>query len=123
MKILVVDDEPNVSNGIKDFLLDSDLDVTHVETALNGFEAIDYLRMDAFDLVLTDIQMGRMSGIELMETIRMEQPELPFVVISAHEKFDFAAKSLRLGAHDYLVKPVEREHLLRIVREVLGQKA
>ncbi|MFD0672451.1 response regulator [Cohnella sp. GCM10027633] len=122
MKILVVDDEPNVSTGIKDFLLDSDLEVTHVETALNGFEAIDYLRMDAFDLVLTDIQMGRMSGIELMETIRMEQPELPFVVISAHEKFDFAAKSLRLGAHDYMVKPVERDDLLRVVRQVLRQK-
>jgi len=122
VKILVVDDEPNASNGIKDFLLDSDLDVTLVETALNGFEAIDYLRMDTFDLVLTDIQMGRMSGIELMETIRMEQPELPFVVISAHEKFDFAARSLRLGAHDYLVKPVEREELLRVVRRVSKEK-
>jgi len=122
VKILVVDDEPNVSSGIRDFLLDSDLGATHVETALNGFEAIDYLRMDTFDLVLTDIQMGRMSGIELMETIRMEQPELPFVVISAHEKFDFAAKSLRLGAHDYLVKPVERDDLLRVVNQVLQQK-
>lgn len=122
MKILVVDDEPNVSTGIRDFLLDSDLAVTHVETALNGFEAIDYLRMETFDLVLTDIQMGRMSGIELMETIRLEQPELPFVVISAHEKFDFAAKSLRLGAHDYLVKPVERDVLLRVVRQVLQHK-
>lgn len=122
MKILVVDDEPNVSTGIRDFLLESDLEVTYVETALNGFEAIDYLRMDAFDLVLTDIQMGRMSGIELMETIRLEQPELPFVVISAHEKFDFAAQSLRLGAHDYLVKPVERDVLLNVVRQVLRQK-
>jgi two-component system response regulator YesN len=122
VKILVVDDEPRVSAGIKQFLLDSDLNVTFVETALNGFEAIDYLRMDHFDLVLTDIQMSRMSGIELMETISMEQPELPFVVISAHEKFDFAAKSLRLGAQDYLVKPVERDELLRVVRRVLREK-
>lgn len=122
VKILVVDDEPRVSIGIKNFLLDSELGVTYVETALNGFEAIDYLRMDAFDLVLTDIQMSRMNGIELMETIYLEQPHLPVVVISAHEKFDFAKKSLRLGARDYLVKPVERDDLLRVVRRVLGEK-
>ncbi|MDF2835483.1 MAG: hypothetical protein K0Q63_1123 [Paenibacillus sp.] len=121
-KILVVDDEPNVSIGIRDFLLASDLRITSVETALNGFEAVDYLRMDQFDLVLTDIQMSRMSGIELMETIYMEQPHLPVIVISAHEEFDFAKKSLRLGARDYLVKPVEEEELLRVVNNVLGEK-
>lgn len=120
-KILVVDDEPRVSTGIKNFLLGSDLNIGHVETALNGFEAVDYLRMDAYDLVLTDIQMSRMSGIELMETIYMEQPQLPVIVISAHEKFDFAKKSLRLGARDYLVKPVERDHLLRVVGQVLRE--
>lgn len=121
-KILVVDDEPNVCIGIKELLLASDLDILCVETALNGFEAVDYLRMDQFDLVLTDIQMSRMSGIELMETIYMEQPHLPVVVISAHEEFDFAKKSLRLGARDYLVKPVEEEELLRVVDNVLKEK-
>ncbi|MDF2837182.1 MAG: hypothetical protein K0Q63_2822, partial [Paenibacillus sp.] len=121
-KILVVDDEPRVSTGIKNFLLASELGISHVETALNGFEAIDYLRMDAFDLVLTDIQMSRMSGLELMETIYLEQPHLPVIVISAHEKFDFAKKSLRLGARDYLVKPVELSELLRVVGQVLREK-
>lgn len=121
-KILVVDDEPRVSAGIKNFLLASDMNITYVETAINGFEAIDYLRMDSFDLVLTDIQMGRMSGIELMENIYMEQWNVPVIVISAHEKFDFAKKSLRLGARDYLVKPVERTELLRVVHKVLTQK-
>ncbi|WP_168119574.1 response regulator [Paenibacillus sp. HB172176] len=121
-KILVVDDEPRVSTGIKNFLLASELNISYVETALNGFEAIDYLRMDTFDLVLTDIQMGRMNGIELMETIYMEQSNLPVIVISAHEKFDFAKKSLRLGARDYLVKPVELDELLRVVGKVLSEK-
>ncbi|MEK4850769.1 response regulator [Paenibacillus sp. FSL H7-0756] len=121
-KILVVDDEPRVSAGIRNFLLSSDMNITAVETAVNGFEAIDYLRMDQFDLVLTDIQMGRMSGIELMENIYMEQWNVPVIVISAHEKFDFAKKSLRLGARDYLVKPVERTELLRVVRNALTRK-
>ena len=79
------------------------MDISHVETALNGFEAIDYIRMDQYDLVLTDIQTSRMNGIELMETIYIEQPHLTAVVISAHEKFDFAKKSLSLGAREYLM--------------------
>jgi len=121
-RILVVDDEPRVSIGIRNFLLGSDLNISCVETALNGFEAIDYIRMDTFDLVLTDIQMSRMNGLELMETIYMEQPGLPVIVISAHEEFDFAKKSLRLGARDYLVKPVEQSELLRTVNKVLIEK-
>jgi two-component system response regulator YesN len=121
-KILVVDDEPRVSTGIRNFLLESDLNINHVETALNGYEAIDYLRMDHYDLVLTDIQMGRMSGLELMETIYMEQLHLPIIVISAHEKFEFAKKSLKFGARDYLIKPVEEEELLRAVRQVLQEE-
>ncbi len=121
-KVLVVDDEPIVSSGIKDYLLASELNISRVETALNGFEAMDYLRLDAFDLVLTDIQMSQMNGIELMEAILTEQPNLPIVVISAYEKFDFAQKSLRLGAKDYLVKPVGLQQLLRVVGQALAQK-
>jgi len=121
-KILVVDDEPMGSTGIRNFLLSSDLQISHVETALNGFEAIDCLRMESYDLVLTDIQMGRMNGLELMEIICMEQPALSVIVISAHEKFDFAKKSLQFGAKDYLVKPVKRPELLRIVGKVLQEK-
>ncbi len=121
-RILVVDDEPRVSMGIKNLLLNAGLDITHVETAVNGFEAIDYIRMDPYDVVLTDIQMSRMNGIELMETIYIECPYLPVIVISAHEKFDFAKKSLSFGAREYLVKPVEKDDLLHAVNKVLREK-
>ncbi|OAS17709.1 response regulator transcription factor [Paenibacillus oryzisoli] len=121
-KILVVDDEPTVSSGIKGYLMRSDLEIGHVETALNGFEALDCLRMDTYDLVLTDIQMGMMNGIELMEAILLEQPHLPVIVISAHEKFDFAKRALRLGAKDYLIKPVELDELMRVVDKALQEK-
>ncbi len=121
-KILVVDDEPRVSTGIKNYLLASDLSIKHVETALNGFEALDYLRMDAYDLVLTDIQMSMMNGIELMEAIYLELPHIPIIVISAHEKFEFAKRSLRLGARDYLIKPVDLDELIRVVKQVLCEK-
>ncbi|CAN7406746.1 response regulator [Paenibacillus sp. LjRoot153] len=121
-KILVVDDEPTVSTGIKSYLMRSELGIDHVETASNGFEALDCLRMDTYDLVLTDIQMGMMNGIELMEAILLEQPHLPVIVISAHEKFDFAKRALRLGAKDYLIKPVELDELMRVVGKALQEK-
>lgn len=121
-KILVVDDEPTVSTGIKSYLMRSELRIDHVETASNGFEALDCLRMDTYDLVLTDIQMGMMNGIELMEAILLEQPHLPVIVISAHEKFDFAKRALRLGAKDYLIKPVELDELIRVVDKALHEK-
>ncbi|MDR6551059.1 response regulator [Paenibacillus qinlingensis] len=122
VKILVVDDEPTVSTGIKSYLMRSELGIDHVETASNGFEALDCLRMDTYDLVLTDIQMGMMNGIELMEAILLEQPHLPVIVISAHEKFDFAKRALRLGAKDYLIKPVELDELMRVVGKALQEK-
>jgi two-component system, response regulator YesN len=121
-KILVVDDEPRVSTGIRNYLLQSGLKIDHVITASNGFEALDYLRMESFDLVLTDIQMSMMNGIELMEAIFLEQPHLPVIVISAHENFEFAKQSIRLGARDYLIKPVELDELVRVVGKVLHEK-
>ncbi|THF73442.1 response regulator transcription factor [Cohnella fermenti] len=121
-KILVVDDEPRVSAGIRGHLLQSGLPIAHVEAASNGFEALDCLRMDAYDLVLTDIQMAMMNGIELMEAILLEQPHLPVIVISAYEKFAFAKTALRLGAKDYLIKPVELDELIRVVDKALREK-
>jgi two-component system, response regulator YesN len=120
-RILVVDDEPIVCQGISSYLYRSNLNISHVETALNGFEALDDLRMEAYDLVLTDIQMGGMNGIELMEAIYTEQKGIPVVVISAHEDFHYAQQAMRLGADDYLIKPVELELLVQVVGRVLRQ--
>ncbi len=119
--VLIVDDEPLICGAISRFLLRSELGISRAETALNGFEALDYLRMDKFDLVITDIQMGGMNGIELMEIIFSEHPGIPVIVISAHEDFKYAQQALRLGALDYLIKPVESQHLSTTVGKVLGK--
>lgn len=123
LRVLVVDDEPIVSAAIAEYLRNSRLDIQFVESALNGFEALDYLRLDAYDLVLTDIQMGGMSGIELMEAIFVEQPGLPVIVISAYDEFEYARHALRLGAKDYIVKPVQLDHLEEVVERVIKEKA
>lgn len=121
-RVLIVDDEPLVCGAISRFLLRSELEIVCAEVALNGFEALDYLRMEHYDLVITDIQMGGMSGIELMEVIFSEFPGLPIIVVSAHEDFRFAQQALRLGALDYLIKPVEADHLVATVAKALDKR-
>lgn len=120
--ILVVDDEAIVCQGIKEFLEASELKISQVLTAWNGYEALDYLRMESIDLVLTDIQMDGMNGIELMGAILAEKPDIPVIAISAHDEFEYAQKCIRLGARDYLIKPVHLEQLLQVVGRALSER-
>lgn len=120
-RVLVVDDEPIVCQGISSFLQRANLGIGAAETALNGFEALDELRTESYDLVLTDIQMGEMNGIELMEAIYTQHKGMPVIVISAHEDFHYAQQALRLGADDYLIKPVNLELLTQVVGQVLSR--
>lgn len=120
--VLVVDDEAVVCRGIKDSLETAGLNITQVLTAWNGYEALDYIRMETIDLVLTDIQMDGMSGIELMESILSEKPDIPVVVISAHDEFQYAQQCLRLGARDYLIKPVLLSQLVEVVDRALTDR-
>lgn len=120
--VLIVDDEAIVCRGIKDSLETSGLPISQVFTAWNGYEALDYVRMEAVDLVLTDIQMDGMNGIELMESILSEKPDIPIVVISAHDEFEYAQHCIRLGARDYLIKPVLLTQLIQVVERALSER-
>lgn len=117
--ILVVDDEPLICKGLCSLLSSSGLAISQLFTALNGYEAMDYLRMEDIDLLITDIQMGEMSGIELMHQAKMIKPWLQAIVISAHETFQYAQLAIRLGAKDYLIKPLNSDQFLDSVRNVL----
>ncbi|MDQ0196099.1 response regulator transcription factor [Paenibacillus wynnii] len=117
--ILVVDDEPLICKGLSSLLASSGLDIGHIYTALSGFEALDCIRMEDIDLLVTDIQMGAMSGIELMQHAKLAKPWVQTIVISAHETFQYAQMAVRLGAKDYLIKPLNSEQFLDSVRNVL----
>ncbi|GGF99823.1 response regulator [Paenibacillus aceti] len=118
-KILVVDDEPLICKGLAGLLNGSGIDIRAVFTAYSGHEALDYIRMEEIDLLVTDIQMGEMSGIELMQQAKMIKPWVQTIIISAHETFQYAQMALRLGAKDYLIKPLNSENFLDSVRNVL----
>ena len=117
--VLVVDDEPLICKGLSSLLSSSGLDIGHIFTALSGYEALDCIRMEEIDLLVTDIQMGAMSGIELMQHAKLAKPWVQTIVISAHETFQYAQMAVRLGAKDYLIKPLNSEQFLDSVRNVL----
>ncbi|WP_217591682.1 response regulator [Cohnella sp. GbtcB17] len=117
--ILIVDDEPLICKGLGKLLQSSGLDIKDIFTAGSGHEALDYLRMEDIDLLITDIQMGAMNGIELMHQAKIIKPWVQAIVISAHETFQYAQLAIKLGAKDYIIKPIKSEQFLDSVREVL----
>ncbi|MEC0210138.1 response regulator [Paenibacillus ehimensis] len=117
--ILLVDDEPLICQGLSRLLASSGLNIHQLFIAHSGYEAMDYIRMEEVDLLITDIQMGEMSGIELMHQAKMARPSVQSIVVSAYETFQYAQLAMRLGAKDYLIKPLNGSHFLDSVRNVL----
>jgi len=117
--VLIVDDEPLICQGIRSLLTDSGLPIRNIVTSTSGHEALDHVRVEDVDLIITDIQMPGMSGIELMHQAKMIKPWVQTFVVSAHESFQFAQMAIRLGAKDYLIKPLDHGQFLDRVRDVL----
>ena len=117
LKVLLVDDEYFIVQGLL-VLIDWKAEGYEVvATAANGQEALEYLRENPVDLVITDVSMPGLSGLELLETVHREKiSEAGFVILSGYSDFSYAQQALRDGCMDYLLKPVEREELLRILR-------
>ncbi|WP_048750029.1 response regulator, partial [Paenibacillus sp. P22] len=118
-RILIVDDEPLICKGLASLLAGAGLGITDIHTASNGYEALDYLRMEEVDLMITDIQMPGMNGIDLMHQAKLIKPWVQTIVVSAHETFQYAQMAIRLGARDYLIKPLNSSQLLDSVRNAL----
>lgn len=113
--IMIVDDEAIFRRGLRAMIAAAGDDWTIVADARDGYEALELLEKHRPDVVLTDIRMPRMDGLQLQKIARERFPELQVVVISGYEDFSYAQQSMRSGARDYLMKPVEREELLQVL--------
>jgi len=113
-RILVVDDE----EGLREFLSQALLGAGHVvETACDGEEALALLAKQGFDLVLTDLKMPGVDGLEVLRRVRADQPETEVVVLTAHGSVETAVEAMRLGAFDFLQKPFSGPDELRLLAE------
>jgi two-component system response regulator AtoC len=110
MKILVVDDEALVRDIIRKGL--SQMGGFNVEVAQSGLEAIEKIEKDVFDLVLTDLKMPGMDGLELLKTIKGTRPEVMVILMTAYGSIETAVEAMRIGANDYITKPVDLNELL-----------
>jgi DNA-binding NtrC family response regulator len=110
MKILVVDDEALVRDIIKKGL--SKIGEYDVEAAESGLEAIEKMERDVFDLVLTDLKMPEMDGLELLKTIKGTRPEMMVILMTAYGSIETAVEAMKMGANDYITKPVDFNDLL-----------
>ena len=101
-RILVVDDDAVIREGLRRVL---GIEGYLVETQSNGRAAMDRLQEFAFDLCITDLKMPGMSGLEVLQAVRVLQPEMPVILITGYAAVDNAVEVMKSGAADYLAKP------------------
>ncbi|OAS16411.1 response regulator [Paenibacillus oryzisoli] len=109
--IMIVDDETIFRKGIRLMITDMQSDWIVVDEAKDGAEALEKLEELQPDLIITDIKMPRIDGIQLQYIVKERYPHIACVVMSGYNDFQYARESLRLGAKDYLMKPFQREEL------------
>lgn len=117
-KVLLVDDEPLITIGLKALLDWADYGFEIVSTAESGEEALAYLKENQIDILVTDIMMGEMTGLELIKEVKILQPKVKCIVLTGYQEFGFIKQGLLLGIENYLVKPVDEEELLKTIRNV-----
>lgn len=114
--ILIVDDEPIVRESIRDWLKDAGYQVTTAET---GEEALDLIAKQAFPIMVLDVRLPGQTGIKVLKQVKALKPQIKSIIITAYPTDEMTAEAKRLGAIDYLVKPVAPDDLERLIRETL----
>lgn len=120
-KILIIEDEAAIRRVLVKILSEEN-DTYEVYEAEDGLVGIEKIKKEDYDLVLCDIKMPKMDGVEVLEATRKLKPETPMVMISGHGDLDTAVNTMRLGAFDYISKPPDLNRLLNTVRNALDRK-
>ncbi|HET6559727.1 MAG TPA: sigma-54 dependent transcriptional regulator [Prolixibacteraceae bacterium] len=117
-RILVIDDERSIRNTLKDIL---EFEKYKVDVAEDGFKALELIKTTDFDVILCDIKMPGMDGIEVLQKIEELKPDTPVVMISGHGNIDTAVESIKKGAFDFIEKPLDLNRLLITLRNAMDK--
>jgi len=120
-KILIIEDEAAIRRVLTKIISEEN-EAYHVEEAEDGLLGIEMIKNQDYDLVLCDIKMPKMDGVEVLEKAKKIKPEIPIVMISGHGDLETAVNTMRLGAFDYISKPPDLNRLLNTVRNALDKK-
>lgn len=120
-RILIIEDEAAIRRVLGK-ILSEESDTYEVEEAEDGTSGLEKIKNTDYDLVLCDIKMPKMDGVEVLEAVKKIKPEIPMVMISGHGDMETAINTMRLGAFDYISKPPDLNRLLNTVRNALDKK-
>lgn len=120
-KILIIEDEAAIRRVLGKIISEESKDY-QVEDAEDGLTGFEMIKAKDYDLVLCDIKMPKMDGVEVLQKVQKIKPEIPFIMISGHGDLDTAVETMRLGAFDYISKPPDLNRLLNAVRNALDRK-
>ena len=117
-KILIVDDETPIRRTLRDIL---EFEGYDVEEAVDGLDCIAKVQKEKFDVIITDIKMPKMDGIEALERLQILSPETPVIMVSGHGTIDTAVEAVNKGAFDFISKPPDLNRMLITVRNALDR--
>ncbi len=114
--VLIVDDEPIVRESIRDWLKDAGYQVA---TAESGEKALEMIAKQDFSVMVLDIRLPGKTGIGVLKEVKAQRPWIKSIIITAYPSAELAAEAMKLGAVDYLIKPIQPDDLERLIRETL----
>lgn len=117
-RLIIVDDEKIIRKGIRDYIDWKSMNFEVVETFEDGKEALDYIRKNPVDVVLTDIEMAEISGLELAKIICEEKLGQRVVIVSGYKEFEYARKAVEYGVEHYLLKPIHMEEVKEVFEKI-----
>lgn len=117
---LLVDDEPAITDNLFNIVPWKEFGFDRVGTATGGAEALDWMAQQECHLLITDIKMAGMDGLELLKIARSLYPAIHCVILSAYNEFEYAQVALRLGADNYLLKPINITELIATIKDITG---
>lgn len=119
--LLVVDDEPILIRGIRSFIDFEALSISTVLEASNGEEALQVFQEHRPDVVLADINMPKMNGLEFATAAKVLKPDVKIAMITGYDYFDYAVAALKTGVDDYVLKPVSKKDIQELLQKLIGK--
>ncbi len=120
VRVLVVDDEPAARSALSELLRDEGYEL---QSAADGYKALSRIEQWVPDVVITDVKMPALGGLELMAKLREQQPDIAVIIMTGYGSVEGAVEAMQLGADDYLNKPVHLPHLLLLLKRVIARRA